>query len=122
MKAIDANCSQQACWSIAAVRTSSKRYQSRKTAQMHFPAKPGRFRREALTEASAARSTKAAAASTLLSRTARTEPVCPAPKMARPSSAAAMLSVSVRAENVCFCCIQEPLLCQMVNGRRDSAR
>ena len=80
MKAIDANCSQQACWSIAAVRTSSKRYQSRKAAQMHFPAKPGRFRREALTEASAARSTKAAAASTLLSRTARTEPGLPCPE------------------------------------------
>ena len=39
-----------------------------------------------------------------------------------PSSAAATLSVSVWAENVCFCCIQDPLLCQMVNGRRDSAR
>ena len=89
---------------------------------MHFPAKPGRFRREALAETSAARSTKAAAASTLPSRAARTEPVCPAPKMARPSSAAATLSVSVWAENVCFCCIQDPLLCQMVNGRRDSAR
>ena len=37
-------------------------------------------------------------------------------------AAAVTLSASVWAENVCFCCIQDPLLCQMVNGRRDSAR
>ena len=72
-----------------------------------LPASPGGSD-GGVTEASAARSTKAAAASTLLSRTARTEPVCPAPKMARPSSAAATLSVSVWAENVCFAAFRNP--------------
>ena len=96
-KAIDENCSQQTCWIIAAVRTSSQRYQNRKAAQQQLPTNPGRRRRAAFQETNTTRSTNAAVASTFPSRAARTEPLCPALRMTRPSSAA-RLRASVWAE------------------------